>query len=229
MTNSPHAPGSHRRRQRIEKWVYGSLAVILCLVVLWIDANTNLWQNLVILAGIVGGIITFLLTALILERIFARAAAKRWAPVNRLALTEFLHAIADEEASEFSRGTIAPLQLSFPHQSATDPGLHDELERLRHTAVRERRRLSNALSDWAEFLSVNGSDDPILLHIAGSAAQLERVRDSALELEAHPTDEHLTALHADLSSANAQFGKLVQEIEHQIEVHAREMAQSEDS
>jgi hypothetical protein len=77
--------------------VAGALALIV--LILWIDVTTAVWQEVVILSGLAAGLVTFLLTVLVLDRVIARSTARRWDPVNRLALTEFLHAIADDDRS----------------------------------------------------------------------------------------------------------------------------------
>ena len=74
---------------------------------------------------------------LVLDRVIARSTARRWAPLNRLALSEFLHAIADERRSEISRGAVVPRALAppastldveaAPHDPLIRERLHDEL------------------------------------------------------------------------------------------------------
>src|SRR5690554_3397466 len=95
-----------RRRERIWKISAFSAAILFAAVILWIDIATGLWQEVVILSGLVAGIVMFLLTILVFDRIAERATARRWAPVNRLALSEFLHELADDEDSEISRGLV---------------------------------------------------------------------------------------------------------------------------
>lgn len=74
--------------------VVAALAVIA--VVIWVDVMTPVWQNLVIVSGLVAGVVTFLFTTLFIDRFIQRAARRRWAPVTRLALTEMLNQLADE-------------------------------------------------------------------------------------------------------------------------------------
>ena len=93
------------RAKRIAIWI-GAVTVIA--VILWLDVMTGLWNELVILSGLAAGLVTFLLTVLVLDKLIARSTARRWSPVNRLALTEFLYSIADDERSEISRGEIVP-------------------------------------------------------------------------------------------------------------------------
>jgi hypothetical protein len=77
--------------------VAGALALIV--LILWIDVTTAVWQEVVILSGLAAGLVTFLLTVLVLDRVIARSTARRWDPVNRLALTEFLHAQLSSHAT----------------------------------------------------------------------------------------------------------------------------------
>ncbi|MBC9943049.1 hypothetical protein ICL81_00705 [Leucobacter sp. cx-328] len=207
------------RRQVIRQNIVSALAVIACLVVLWIDVRTGLWSEVVVLSGIVGGLITFLLTAFVLRSTLARANARRWAPVNRLALTEFLHAIADEQRSELSRGIVVARSLSLATRDGADQPTHDELEALRTQALRDRQDLSRALSSWAEFLATNSDDDPVLLHVAQIAIQLDLVRDCAISQETAPTAENTAQLRAAITESNGRFAALVDELQRQIRVH----------
>lgn len=212
------------RRQLIRQGFLSALAVIACLVVLWIDLRTGLWSEVVVLSGIVGGLITFLLTAFVLRSTLARANARRWAPVNRLALTEFLHAIADEQRSELSRGIVVARSLELPTNGGADHASHAELEALRDQALRDRQDLSRALSSWAEFLATNSDDDPVLLHVAQIAIQLDLVRDCAIALETSPTAENTAQLEAAIAESNGRFAALVDELQRQIKVHDEDSA-----
>lgn len=81
-------------------------ALVLVGVILWIDFTTGVWNELVIMADLAAGLVSFLLTVTVLNRIMVRSNERRWAPVHHLALSEFIHAIADEDRSEISRGKI---------------------------------------------------------------------------------------------------------------------------
>ena len=51
----------------------GVIAVLaLIIVVIVVDIHTSLWQELVILSGLVAGVITFLLTTFFIDRILQR-------------------------------------------------------------------------------------------------------------------------------------------------------------
>ncbi|NLA28267.1 MAG: hypothetical protein GX875_01225, partial [Propionibacterium sp.] len=86
-----------------------NLAIVLGVVVvvgiiLWLDIATGVWSDLVVLSGLAAGLVTFLLNATIIDKLIARSAARRWKSVNRLAVSEILHLVADERTSEIARG-----------------------------------------------------------------------------------------------------------------------------
>lgn len=142
------------------------------IVVLWLDVKTGLWQEIVILSGVVAGLFTFLMTALYIESWLARANHKRWQPVTRLALIDLLHGLADEEHSEISRDRIVPRSLN--------PGDH---QALLHQLVEERRDITEALARWSSFLAASGDVQRLMAHIADLAGQLDAVRDCIVESE----------------------------------------------
>lgn len=156
---------------------------------------------------------TFLLTALVLGRIMDKSASRRWAPVNRLALSDFLHALADDEHSEISRGHVIPRSLSNPQLSADPAEQLPQLHSLREVVVKERRRLSHALSRWAHFLASSGDNESIMRHVADIALQLDRVRDSAMEVEISPFAQNVAVLGDEIDRCNDLFVALVSELE----------------
>lgn len=182
-------------------------------VIIWVDIATGIWQELVILSGLAAGLVTFILTVLVLGRIIERNAARRWAPINRLALTEFLHAIVDENASEIALGEFVPRTLSFPDE------LHaGSLATLREQVVHERRALSDALSRWTTFLASSGDNEAILLHIANIALQLDFVRDTAHEAELGTDASTCEALRAAVDSSNEHSAALVNELHGRLQL-----------
>ncbi len=92
-----------------EKWaVVGRVGAFigglsLMAVIFFIDIRTTIWQDLVVLSGLAGSLVTFLLTFLVVNRVVGRVTERRWEPVTRVALTDLLHGLADE-ASEVTRG-----------------------------------------------------------------------------------------------------------------------------
>ncbi|MDO5682751.1 MAG: hypothetical protein Q4G46_07985 [Propionibacteriaceae bacterium] len=214
-----------RRSDRASKTatIVGSVVVIV--VILWIDIATGLWQNVVILAGLAAGLVSFLLTTLVLDRMLAKHQARRWAPLNRLALSEFMHAMADEEASEISRGHIVIRSLPEVESALDSAGLHDELHALREQVVSERRQLAAALSMWAEFLTSSGDNETILNHAAGIALRLDEVRDAAVAVEHEGTEASLAELRSEIASCNHHFDTMAAELRTRLDAEHRLLGQ----
>lgn len=171
------------------------------LTVLWLDFKTGLWQEIVILSGIVAGLLTFLMTALYIESWLAKANHKRWRPVTRLALIDLLHALADEEKSEFSRDEIVPRSL--------DSGDH---QKLLHQLVEERRQVTEALARWSSFLAASADVQPLMNHIADLAEHLDAVRDGVIESEKSGSPEDEREVERLAGEFNATAAQAVDEI-----------------
>lgn len=182
------------------------LLAVLALVVaiVWIDIATGVWQEAVILSGIAAGLLTFLLTALVIERVISQSDHRRWYPVTRLALTDLLHALADEESSEISRGRIEPRLLSAP--TTLDPSAAETLL----TSIRtERERLTDALARWAGFLAASADVRDLMTHIAVLAERLDLLRDDIVEAQsarlpgtgAQVLRDHLAVYNAAMTAA----------------------------
>lgn len=187
----------------------GIATIVLVAVIIWIDIATGVWNEVVILSGLAAGFVTFILTVTVLDRLLAKAAEERWEPVTRLALTEFLHAIADEEHSEISKGKIIPRTLPLiddRRNTAT------QLQLLRQQIVNERKQLSDALSRWAGFLASSSSNETILTHIAEIALQLDATRDSTLEAEDPKQLTSVAQLNDQIRNCNAVIKNLEQEL-----------------
>lgn len=210
----------------------GVAAFALVAIIIWLDLTTGLWNELVVLSGLAAGLVTFLFTVLVLDKVVARSTARRWAPVNRLALSEFLHSIADEDRSEISKGEIVPRLLPRVDFSVRGIALSDYLLRLRGQVVEERSQLSDALSRWASFLASSGENELILRHVADIALRLDRVRDAALECEvtadAPTLQVRLTALDAQIQRSNAAMLRLEAELRARILREDREAPRDEN-
>lgn len=189
------------------------LGIAIIIVVLWLDIRTSFWQELVIVGGIVAGFVTFLFTVLVIDKVLARSTARRWAPVTRLALTELLHGVADEEHSEISRGLIVAHHLVLD-DGASDPAA--ELHRLRLSVVTERRKLSSALGTWTTFLASSNEHQDLLLHGADAAAHLDEIRDLSLEAEQSQAQASYAELKALLDRRNRQLDAFVAEISDRL-------------
>ena len=200
-------------RERVWRFVAVFGATVLMVVILWIDIATGLWQEWVVLGGVAAGLVTFVLTVLFLDRVVERTTALRWEPVTRLALTEFLHSLADEEHSEISRGHIHPRLLPDPpDEGATPQWLHE----LRELVVDERSRLANVLGTWSSFLASSSDNEALLIRIAQIAMQLDEVRDESLELEEGQTDASQATLGKKIDDCNDHFRSLVIAVEKRL-------------
>lgn len=192
-------------------------AVVVIVIILWVDIATAMWQEVVILSGLAAGLVTFLLTVTVLNRVLARSTAKRWAPVNRFAYSEFLHALADDTLSELSRGKVVARSLALTGGNATGrDSAVSELAHLRDQVVAERSRLADVLSRWAQFLASSGDNEVVLGHIAAIAWQLDAVRDATLECERTRSTPHAQELDAAIERVNVSFAELSAELTRRI-------------
>lgn len=195
--------------------------VLLSVIVIWIDVATGLWQDTVILSGIAAGLLTFVLTAVFFDRWMARGDHDRWLPVTSLALTDLLHTLADDDASELSRGKVVPRRLSVPAVIR-----RDDAEVLLHAVVVERREISEVLSRWSGFLAASADVRPLMVHIAETAGCLDRIRDNALEYEAAaPESENETqsALVRTVDEYHRVVAAAVSELEALLDRVARQV------
>lgn len=201
--------------------VVAALAVIA--VVIWVDVMTPVWQNLVIVSGLVAGVVTFLFTTLFIDRFIQRAARRRWAPVTRLALTEMLNQLADEgqcrEGQSSAQGAAEPRLLPIPDASHGQGALLAGTEELRSAVVRERRRLSTALVTWWNLLSSVPDTEEIIRHTADVALLFDGVRDASWELDdavRSSNDDAVRAaydtLRARIMACNGSIAGIVEEI-----------------
>lgn len=196
-----------RQRRRIAQ-IAGALVLVLAFVItIWVDLTTGVWQQAVILSGIAAGLLTFLLTALFFERWMANADHRRWYPVTHLALTDLLHALADEERSHFGRGVIVPRTID----------VRDDHESVLATIVTERRMLSHALARWAGFLAASADVQTLMDHIARLALLLDEARDAVLDAETEPADAMAQAAMTEaLRTVDNAIGASVAEIQETL-------------
>lgn len=195
-------------------------------VIIWLDYRTTIWQEMVILAGLAAGLVSFLLTTVVIDRLVRHRTEARWAPVTHLALTEIMHLFADDERSELSRGVVVPRELVF-HTQTTRDALRTELERLRSAVLLERTEIARTLGTWAQFLASSGGNERIMRDVAERALQFDRVRDRALDVEQLLSDgkdpaDGLAALECDVAACNAHLALLMQHMEQRLELHARD-------
>ena len=218
-----------KARSRIRSILVSLAAFAVIGVILWLDITTGIWADLAVISGLAGGLVSFLLTVTVLDRLVARATARRWAPVNRLALVEFLNSIADDEHSEISRGLIVPRKLPRLDEHSTD--LTNDLHTLRQRVLRERALLSEALGTWAQFLASSGDNTFVMRHVAEFALQLERVRDAALDAEdarseagSKVTGAEFDLLNEQIDRCNSAMVTLESELRTQITLEDRAAA-----
>lgn len=215
---SQGSSGLSRQRvwSRLINVVIGLLIGLVVFVIIWFDVTSAIWQEVVILSGLAAGFVTFLLTVLVLDKVLARSTARRWAPVNRLAFTEFLHALADDRHSELSRGLIVPRTLRLPEFDDDHDAYVAGLEDLRQVLLAERSRLADLLGRWSGFLVSSGANETVLLHIADIALSLDVIRDASLEAEvSHVPDSHRD-LQRVVDEANLRLTVLATEIQTRL-------------
>ena len=202
-------------------------ALVLIGIVIWLDVTTTIWQELVILSGLAAGLVTFLLTSLFLDRFIQRDTQRHWAPVTRLALTEVLHQLADEEHSELSQGHVAPRQLPTLSESFNKSALLDDTESLRTLVEQERSHIATVLGTWWNFLSATSDADGLIRHIADATLLFDHVRDASLELDEalqrapqQQIDEHshdvLATLNNRVVTCNKSIAHIVTEISERL-------------
>lgn len=203
----------------------GALALIA--IIIWIDISTTIWQEMVILAGLAAGLVSFLLTSVFINRFHQRQLEARWEPVTHMALTSVLHHLADEKHSDLSSGAIVPRTLLVP--AADDShSLQRGLEKLRNQVLKEQNHLSTVLGTWSEFLTSTGDNTDILRSTAELGLQLEQVRDAALEAEQHlnsavSSDQTRVAvadLAGEIESCNHHHARLIEALQTRRRQHA---------
>ncbi|MGO1539223.1 MAG: hypothetical protein ACTHW3_07600 [Leucobacter sp.] len=203
-------------RNHVKRFAIPVGALIVVVVILWIDITSAVWQEVVILSGLAAGLVTFLLTVFVLDKVLARSTARRWAPVNRLAFTEFLHVLADDEHSEISRGHIVTRRLTQVTSSPGSEAYADELHLLRGQVVTEHRNLSDILSRWAQFLASSGDNETILLHVADIALWFDIIRDTSLEAEQHRDEGTHIELVEAVGACNQRLKDLTEELRSRL-------------
>lgn len=199
---------SKRTRRALD--IAAALFMVLLLVfIVWLDITSGVWAETVILSGIAAGILTFFLTALFIERWMAAREHRKWSPVTRLALTDILHTLADDEHSDIRRGHIVPRTLSIP-----DHPTREQLDFLLHEVVRERDEITAALARWAQFLAASADVQDLMNHIADLAESLDNIRDCVVELESgtQNTNEGEADLHLELATYAAATDRVITEI-----------------
>lgn len=196
-----------------------SVSTIAIIVILWIDANTTIWQNRVILSGIAASTVSFLGTYLVVTLVLDRIKEKRWAPVTGLALADIMLSLADDNQSEITRGVIVPRSIKMPALAEINiKGSSTALEGILVSIQEERSALTQRLARWSQFLASSGSNDEIMQHVASASLQLERLRDAILIADRTDTitQTEYQGLTVEAQKYNDHLLDLVQEIEERL-------------
>lgn len=152
-------------------------AVVAAAAILWLDIVTGLWQEYVVIAGLAAGLVTFLLTALVIDRVIARSTHESWAPVTRIALGDLRRRLADADTPRREQRE-RPAARRLPDPS----GSPDALDRLIDAATAEQEVLTDALARWASFLAASADVTEIMDAVAEIAHRLDRVEETAWAL-----------------------------------------------
>lgn len=193
------------RAVRLTGFIITSLAIA---VVIWIDVATGLWQQAVVLSGIAAGLLTFLLTSVCIERWMSAAAHRRWYPVTRLALTDLLHGLADEERSHLARGRVLPRRIDES----------DDHETLLHSIHTQRRTITHALARWTGFLAASADVQPLMDRIAELALLLDAAQDAVLSAEQQQTEASTQErMRAAVAAVDTAIAATTVEIERTLE------------
>ncbi len=187
------------------KWriFVGVVTAIFIVAVVWLDIRTGLWAETVILSGIAAGLLTFLLTALFVERWMAQREHIKWLPVTRVAITDLLHSISDEKHSDIHRGLIVARTLPSPQN-------REEVEGILRLVVAERRDLTDAMAKWSGFLAGSADVQELMIVLAHLAQQLDLIRDEAVEVDQLSGDlapEAFAELHREVDRFNNSTGR----------------------
>lgn len=179
-------------------------------VVIWLDIVGSFWQETVILSGIAAGLLTFVLTATFVERWMAQREQIKWIPVTRLALSDMLHSLADEDRSMVRRGDVTVRTLSVPLEHTLE-----DYDSLLHQVVEERNSLTDTLARWASFLVASADVQQLMLHVAFVSEALDDVRDSVVEAEQLGADSPagLVRVQKEIRKYNSAATALAAEIE----------------
>lgn len=203
-----------QRRNSLYRSLAMGLTVVLIVVVIWVDIRTQVWSEVVILSGVAAGVVTFLFTALFIDRIIARSEQERWRPVTHLAVTDLIHGLAHSD-SEISRGDIRPRYLSFP-EGPRDTVSNESLQELLEAVTKERAELAIVLGRWSSFLATNAEAQTFLSHIAEVTADLDAIRDCVLALESQRTDQHAQSVRDNIDTYNQRVHDSVNELQQML-------------
>ncbi|MGX1931815.1 hypothetical protein [Microbacterium resistens] len=154
--------------------VVGSLVVVG--IIIWVDVATSVWQNYAVVSGLAGGLVTFLLTAAVVDKVIARSTHERWAPVTRLALGDLRRSLAADP-----RDPAAGMRRLPDPDPASARALVD-------AAAEERDAIAAALGRWSSFLAASADVAGVMDALAELAERLDRIDEHARRIDAGPAD-----------------------------------------
>lgn len=198
--------------------VLGAFALVIIGLILWVDLATDIWSKYVIISSLAGGLVTFVLTTLILERVIARADHERWEPVTRLALGDLRRRLAGDATVGEVHRLPDPEPFDIPDDTATDAVLK--------AAHRERETLIESLARWSAFLSSSADVIDIMDGIAHVALRLDEIDRHVRGLRATPADSAarrtvLDALRAEIAAYHAAADNLLGKIDLALQTHTQ--------
>lgn len=180
----------------------GFLAVVIVVVILWVDLATDLWQKYVVMSGLAAGLVTFVLTVFVVDKVIARSAHERWEPVTLLALGDL-------------RRRIAP---AGPEGTALqDEHLLSDPDAIAVALERERDSISIAMARWASFLAVSADVADIMDAAADFALELDALDDLVAARRPPSNDPEVAAGLAALERAR---GSLLEAIDEVLVTHS---------
>lgn len=199
------------RKYKTWNIVAGVVTLFFLVAVIWVDIASGFWQETVILSGVAAGLVTFLFTAFFLDGAIAKRAHRKWFPVTRVALSDLLHTIADDERSDIQRRKITAR--SLPTVFTPDK---EGLDSLLNQVVTERDDIRDVLARWAQFLASSADVSDLMVHIADLAEHLDNIRDEVITIEerASSQDESkdITKLRRHIESYNKSTSEAIKEI-----------------
>ena len=143
------------------RWALVALAVVLSLAVVVVDVATGVWQEVPVLSGLVSGVVTFLLTVVVVDAVVARHLHKQWAPLTRIALADLLDTVTTDGVTPRSIG---------PDHAGRD---------LIAVVRQERQELGAVLARWSAFLVSDAGVDAVVQQATSVAAALDDVGEAA--------------------------------------------------
>src|SRR5690625_4342981 len=190
-------------------------AIIVVGAIIWVDVNTDLWQKYVVISGLAGGLVTFVLTALVLDRIVARSTHERWIPVTRLALGDLRRRLTADTRQD---GTAMVTRLSL------GSGDDDALRGLVQQAAAERDELTSALARWSAFLSASADATATMDAIADAAERLDNIDTIATDAvrDGELSDGMRVALQKEIDAYHSTGDDLLREVDTTLQAHTAE-------